>query len=55
LTARLFAVVDVYDALTSDGPYRGAWSQERALEQIRSLSGTHLDPQAVQAFLKEFR
>jgi HD-GYP domain-containing protein (c-di-GMP phosphodiesterase class II) len=48
--ARIFAVVDVWDALRSDRPYRPAWPQERVLEHIRSLSGTHFDPEVVAAF-----
>ncbi|NOY99741.1 MAG: PAS domain S-box protein [Chloroflexi bacterium] len=52
LAARIFAVVDVYDALTSDRPYRGAWPEEKALKYIRKQSGTHFDPQVVDAFLK---
>ena len=51
LAARIFAVVDVWDALTSDRPYRPAWSPERALEQIRNDAGRHFDPQVVSAFL----
>ncbi len=51
LAARLFAVVDVWDALTSDRPYRMAWPEARALEHIRALSGTHFDPAVVVAFL----
>ncbi len=50
LAARIFAIVDVYDALTSDRPYRDAWPIERALEHIRAQSGTHFDPRVVQAF-----
>jgi PAS domain S-box-containing protein/putative nucleotidyltransferase with HDIG domain len=52
LVARLFAVVDVWDALRSDRPYRKAWTKEKALEHIQSLSGTHFDPQAVEYFLE---
>jgi response regulator RpfG family c-di-GMP phosphodiesterase len=51
LSARLFAVVDVWDALHSDRPYRAAWPTEKILEHIRSLSGSHFDPAAVKAFL----
>ncbi len=51
LAARLFAVVDVWDALRSNRPYRKAWERERVLDHIRGLSGTHFDPQVVQAFL----
>jgi PAS domain S-box-containing protein len=50
--ARLFAVVDVWDALMSDRPYREAWPEEKVLEYIRSLAGTHFDPEAVELFLK---
>ena len=52
IAARIFAVVDVYDALTSDRPYRTSWSQEKTLQYIRDLSGSHFDPQIVDAFLK---
>lgn len=51
LAARIFAVVDVYDALISDRPYRAGWPQNKVLEHIRSLSGTHFDPQVVEVFL----
>jgi putative nucleotidyltransferase with HDIG domain len=50
LPARIFAVVDVYDALTSDRPYRAAWSQERALAYIREQAGRHFDPRVVEVF-----
>jgi putative nucleotidyltransferase with HDIG domain len=53
LSARIFAVVDVYDALTSDRPYRKAWSREAALEYIRKESGRHFDPQIVDIFFME--
>ena len=53
-SARLFAVVDIWDALSSDRPYRAAWPQERVYEHLRSLRGTHLDPRAVEAFLAAF-
>ncbi|HCS41207.1 MAG TPA: hypothetical protein DIW44_16740 [Anaerolineaceae bacterium] len=49
--ARIFAVVDVWDALTSDRPYRAAWPEEKTLDHIRSLSGTHFDPQIVKICL----
>jgi putative two-component system response regulator len=52
LTARLFAVVDVWDALTSDRPYRKAWSQAQALDYLRAEAGKHFDPQAVELFLR---
>ncbi|NWG05629.1 MAG: response regulator [Chloroflexi bacterium] len=52
LAARLFAVVDVWDALTSNRPYRPAWNKEDALEYIREQSGKHFDPQVVELFFK---
>lgn len=50
LPARLFAIVDVWDALTSERPYRDAWSQEKALAYIQEQSGKHFDPRAVDMF-----
>ncbi len=52
LEARLFAVIDVYDALTNDRPYRPAWSHERAVEHIRAGAGSHFDPDAVDVVLR---
>ena len=52
LQARLFAVVDVWDALRSDRPYRQAWQVEKALDYIKSLSGKYFEPQVVDAFLE---
>lgn len=52
LPARIFAVVDVWDALTSDRPYRLAWSDEKAKAYIREGSGRLFDPQVVEAFLE---
>jgi PAS domain S-box-containing protein len=52
LAARIFAVVDVYDALTSDRPYRAAWPPEKALQYIREQSGQHFDPRVVDEFLE---
>jgi len=50
--ARLFAVVDVWDALSSDRPYRPAWAKDKVLEYVRSEAGKHFDPQVVDTFLK---
>jgi HD-GYP domain-containing protein (c-di-GMP phosphodiesterase class II) len=50
LSARIFAVVDVWDALCSDRPYRRAWPREKALEYLTENSGTHFDPAVVTAF-----
>jgi PAS domain S-box-containing protein len=51
LAARLFAVADIWDAVRSDRPYRKAWTKEEAIEYIKSLAGTHLDPKVVTYFL----
>jgi len=51
IAARIFAVVDVWDALTSDRSYRDAWSREKVIEYIRSESGKHFDPRVVETFL----
>jgi PAS domain S-box-containing protein len=51
LYARIFAIVDVYDALTNDRPYRPAWTPTQALEYIRAESGKHFDPAIIEAFL----
>lgn len=51
-TARVFSIVDVYDALTNARPYKPAWTRERALQEIRAQSGKQFDPQYVEAFLR---
>lgn len=50
--ARIFAVVDVFEALTSSRPYREAWPVARALDELRAQSGRHFDPGVVRAFLE---
>ena len=52
LAARIFAVVDVFDALTSDRPYRAAWSVPKALEHIREQAGKRFDPRVVDVFIE---
>ncbi|MBC8505109.1 MAG: HD domain-containing protein [Chloroflexi bacterium] len=52
LEARIFAVVDVWDALRSDRPYRDAWPKDKVLEHIHQQAGKHFDPKVVEAFLK---
>jgi response regulator RpfG family c-di-GMP phosphodiesterase len=52
LGARIFAVVDAFDAMTFDRPYSKAITFEAAKAEIRRCSGTHFDPTVVQAFLK---
>ena len=51
LTARLFAVADVWDALCSTRPYRVAWPPDTARQLIQALAGEHFDPKAVEIFL----
>lgn len=46
------AVVDVFDALTGERPYKQAWSPEEALAEIEALAGRQFDPRVVQAFLR---
>lgn len=52
LSARIFAVADVWDALRYDRPYRKGWSAEKVLEYIREQSGRHFDPHVVDTFLE---
>jgi len=52
VASRVFAVIDVYDALTSDRPYRRAWPKEKALAYIREQAGKHFDPAVVATFLE---
>jgi len=52
LSARIFAVVDVWDALSSDRPYRKAWSKDKVIEHIQKQSGSHFDPEVVEWFIK---
>jgi HD-GYP domain-containing protein (c-di-GMP phosphodiesterase class II) len=52
LEARIFAVIDVFDALTSDRPYRPAWPNDKAISYIREQSGLHFDPKVVDVFMK---
>ena len=52
LAARIFAVVDVWDALRSNRPYREGWPERRVMDHIRALTGSHFDPQVVQRFIE---
>lgn len=51
LAARMFAAVDIWDAVRSDRPYRPAWPAQKAREYLASLAGTHLDPNVATGFL----
>ena len=52
LSARIFAIVDVWDALTSDRPYRACWPKLKSIAHIQSQSGIHFDPTVLSAFMK---
>ena len=54
LAARIFAVVDVWDALRSDRPYRKGWSGEKVCKYIKGLAGKHFDPKIVSIFAELF-
>lgn len=51
LAARIFSIVDIWDALLSDRPYRKAWPREKVVEYLKEISGKILDPQVVTVFL----
>jgi HD-GYP domain-containing protein (c-di-GMP phosphodiesterase class II) len=51
LAARIFTVVDVWDALTVDRPYRAAWPEEKVIQHLRDNSGTQFDPHVVDEFI----
>jgi response regulator RpfG family c-di-GMP phosphodiesterase len=51
LAARLFTIVDVWDGLCSDRPYRGRWPEENVVEHLRAESGRQFDPRIVEVFL----
>lgn len=52
LSARLFSVADVWDALRSDRPYRSSWPKERAVQYLRDEAGRHFDPRIVEIFFQ---
>lgn len=52
LSARIFAIADVWDALRSDRPYKKAWPEDKAIEQIHTGTGGHFDPKCVEVFLQ---
>lgn len=51
LVARAFAIVDIADALRSNRPYRSGWAEEQVHDHLRSLAGTHLDPELVPVYI----
>jgi len=52
--SRIVAVADVFDALTSERPYKKAWNLDRAAEHIRTCAGRHFDPRCVDAFFDQW-
>jgi HD-GYP domain-containing protein (c-di-GMP phosphodiesterase class II) len=52
LAARIFAIVDVWDALSSDRPYRTAWPREKVRAYLREQTGKHFDPRVTEVFLR---
>ena len=52
LSARIFAVADVWDALSSDRPYRKAWTKQQVAQYLINESGKHFDPHVVNKFLQ---
>jgi len=53
LAARIFAIVDAWDALTSDRPYRKAWTKPKTINHIKKQRGKHFDPQVADVFLEK--
>jgi len=53
LFGRIVPVADVFDALTSERPYKKAWQIDAAIEEIKHIRGHHLDPHIVDAFMKK--
>jgi len=53
LAARIFSVIDVWDSLSFDRPYRKAWPQEKVIDYIQEQSGKYFDPKVVNVFLQE--
>lgn len=54
LAARIFAVIDVWDALIHPRVYKSAWSEERVLGHLHQESGKHFDPEVVSTFIKHY-
>jgi len=54
ITARIFAVIDVWDALIHSRVYKSAWSEEKVLQHIKEQSGSHFDPEIVKLFLENY-
>ena len=55
LLAKIVAVADTYDAMTTDRPYRKAIEKETAIEELKRCSGTQLDQRVVEAFIQAYQ
>jgi HD-GYP domain-containing protein (c-di-GMP phosphodiesterase class II) len=55
LSARIFSLIDVWDALCSERPYRSAWPEEQVVAYIQDQSGSHFDPDLTQLFLETIK
>ena len=53
IEARIIAVADVFDALTSDRPYKKAWTLDAAFKELERLAGSHLDEDCIEAFIEQ--
>jgi putative two-component system response regulator len=51
MSARIVAIADVFDALTTARPYKRAWTVEAAVDQLRQDAGRHFDPQLIELFM----
>ena len=51
IESRIISIVDAYDAMTNDRPYRSALSKEKAIKELMANSGTQFDPQLVDSFV----
>jgi HD-GYP domain-containing protein (c-di-GMP phosphodiesterase class II) len=52
IPARIFAVIDVWDALLSDRPYRSAWARDKVIEYMKEQAGIQFDPKIVEVFME---
>ena len=52
LSARIFSIIDIWDALLSDRPYRNAWKIEKVIAHLKEISGQYIDPSILEVFLR---
>lgn len=55
IIARIIAVADAFDAMTTDRPYRKGMNPDEVFEELKKNAGTHFDPKAVEAFFKAYK